>query len=1122
MINILIISKYILLSYYIAMASIIFDLQHYDEHMCNDMIAFAESAGFETCCTNNLLDVFCNSVEQIPQLKSWNTKNGIIELHKKSPRLQHVCSVSDKKNRSKMPSYANSFNMKQIANIYSIPPPSNKKSLVAVVSFGGGIYGNVSPTGVVTNGDFQTYWNALGIRKEDQPTVMLKLLQGAKNNPTVDDGGATMENTLDVETIGGACPTSNLTIVLYIAPNSATFASVFEYVYTTKINGMTPNVVSCSWGQSEIYVPKNDLTATNNILQKMTSNGINICVASGDYGSNNGVGGTGKYVDFPSSCPYVTSVGGTTLKCPNFIYDSSTIETSWSTSGGGFSSKFPKPSYQSNITASGRSTPDIASCGDPNTGVIYYVGGSYEVIGGTSIGAPTIAAYLLAIGANKFINPVLYTVKVNPLLYSSTTSCFHDIVSGTNGAYKANLGYDNCTGWGSINGAVLKTKISTSAPSVTSTPSVRKPIIRGPIILDNNIRPRLSTDVYNFKQLASIYNFPAPSDQPYVVAIPAFSDADKSNLLRGAVQDSTDSSLYTITDGDVQQSWASMGISPENYPLVLMKLMPGATIDPNEGDAEATLDVTTLGAACPSSNLTIIVYVQPNGGTTPYYETFNYIYTTPVVFNGVTYKTNLISSSLGNAEVDVDDADKNATNDLFKTMTEEGINILVASGDEGSYGIKPAVAPYTGLNTGFPDSSPYAVSVGGTTLNCPNLVYDDSTVETVWNNDPVNSATGGGESNFFSKPSYQDIPALSAYTRRCTPDIALDADPYTLSGIYLNGVLTVQGGTSMSAPLFAGFLACINCRQWVTPLLYTAPSSCFHDITEGTNGVNPDFYSAAVGFDLCTGWGTINGLYLANQLSDTIYCTGLAVSPNFLIVEKTKTAQLVATVTPENATNKTLSYTSSDTTIATVSNTGLVTGIKVGLANIEVRTTDGSNLLSIVPVTVISDPICVAKNTMITMVDGSTKPIQNVNRGDRLMCDKETGSFRRVCRLTEMVHHGNAILLPKGLLGNTRDIIITPDHPVWIGNQYRMYSKNIPGAVPIKMLNRVYNIQFEEEGSYYVEGIKVDSMSPNFYQMKLPRNLFFNPLKHNKRLFISEEDDPIRGKPPMSETKLKS
>lgn len=1104
------------------MASIIFDLQHYDEDKCNDMIAFAKSAGFETCCTKSSLDVFCNSVEQIPQLQSWNTQNGIIEIHKKSPRLQHVCSVAVKRNRSKLPTYANSFNIKQIANIYSIPTPSAKKSLVGVVSFGGGLYGNVSPTGVVTNGDFQTYWDALGIRKEDQPTVMLKLLQGAKNNPTVDDGGATMENTLDVETIGGACPTSNLTIVLYIAPNSATFASVFEYVYTTKINGMTPNVVSCSWGQSEIYVPKSDLTATNSILQKMTSNGINICVASGDYGSNNGVGGTGKYVDFPSSCPYVTSVGGTTLKCPNFIYDSSTIETSWSTSGGGFSSKFPKPSYQSNIAASGRSTPDIASCADPNTGVIYYVGGSYEVIGGTSIGAPTIAAYLLAIGANKFINPILYTAKANPLLYSSTASCFHDIVSGANGAYKANLGYDNCTGWGSINGSVLKTKISSSVPSspaspaVPSAPAVRKPIIRRPIILDNNIRPRLSTDVYNFKQLASIYNFPAPSDQPYVVAIPAFSDAGKSNLLRGAIQDSIDDHLYTITDGDVQQSWASMGIAPENYPLVLMKLMPGATIDPNEGEAEATLDVTTLGAACPSSNLTIIVYVQPNGGTTPNYEYFNYIYTTPVVFNGVTYKTNLISSSLGNPELDVDDLDKDQTNQLFKKMTEEGINILVASGDEGSSYNK------VGLNIDFPSSSPYAVGVGGTTLNCPNLVYDDATLEIVWNTDPVNAATGGGTSDFFLKPSYQNIPALSTYTKRCIPDIALDADPETLSGIYLNGELTVIGGTSMSAPLFAGFLACINCRQWITPLLYTAPSNCFHDITEGTNGVDPKFYSAKVGFDLCTGWGSINGLYLNNVLSDNILCTDLTVSPKFLIVEKTKTTQLVATVTPADAINKTLTYTSSDPTIATVSNTGLVTGVVVGSANIEVRTTDGSNLLVIVPVTVISDPICLAKNTMITMVDGSTKPIQNINRGDRLLCDKETGSFRRVCRLTEMIHNGNAILLRKGLLGNTRDIIITPEHPVWIGNEYRMYSKNISGAVPIKILNRVYNIQFEEEGSYYAEGIKVDSMSPNFYQMKLPRNLFFNTLKHNKRLFISEEDDPRRGKPPMSETKLKS
>ena len=65
-------------------------------------------------------------------------------------------------------------------------------------------------------------------------------------------------------------------------------------------------------------------------------------------------------------------------------------------------------------------------------------------------------------------------------------------------------------------------------------------------------------------------------------------------------------------------------------------------------------------------------------------------------------------------------------------------------------------------------------------------------------------------------------------------------------------------------------------------------------------------------------------------------------------------------------------------------------------------------------------------------------------------------------------------------------------------------------------IDQVYSIQFEEEGTFYADGIKVDSLSPNFYTFKLPKELFFNKAKHDKRCVIREEDDPRRGKPPMT------
>ena len=127
-------------------------------------------------------------------------------------------------------------------------------------------------------------------------------------------------------------------------------------------------------------------------------------------------------------------------------------ETSWINAGGGVSTFFPKPSFQTNAKVHPNTTfrcvPDIALNADPNTGILYIVQGQVQQFGGTSIVAPMMAGYLGLIGVNFFVNSKLYTI-------GSQVGAFHDITSGNNGAYRAVAGFDECTGWGSINGKVL-------------------------------------------------------------------------------------------------------------------------------------------------------------------------------------------------------------------------------------------------------------------------------------------------------------------------------------------------------------------------------------------------------------------------------------------------------------------------------------------------------------------------------------------------------------------------------------------------------------------------------------------------------------------------------------------
>lgn len=93
-----------------------------------------------------------------------------------------------------------------------------------------------------------------------------------------------------------------------------------------------------------------------------------------------------------------------------------------------------------------------------------------------------------------------------------------------------------------------------------------------------------------------------------------------------------------------------------------------------------------------------------------------------------------------------------AFNDLFQVATSKGINVCIASGDNGaSDGINDRK-----YHVDFPSSSPYALACGGTNLKCPALTYSDkNTVESCWGNIRNDGAGGGGFSTVFPSLPYQ-------------------------------------------------------------------------------------------------------------------------------------------------------------------------------------------------------------------------------------------------------------------------------------------------------------------------------------------------------------------------------
>jgi kumamolisin len=271
-----------------------------------------------------------------------------------------------------------------------------------------------------------------------------------------------------------------MTILLIVAP--ITFDG-FLSAFNAAINGVVINgtlvkssIISCSWGQPESNYTLSKITTMNNVFKSANTMSIPICAASGDAGASDGL--KGLNVDFPGSSPFVISCGGTTLTCPNLMYDASTNETAWPFTskygggGGGYSKVFPMPTYQQALKGPSqpvlvaaqnmRAIPDIAMNANPMTGVIFILNSRQVVYGGTSIVAPAMAAYIGCVGVSMFYNAKNKTFA-NNVLYSNSGT-FHDIKSGNNGTtpatgFSAGVNYDCCTGLGSLNGTALLAKL---------------------------------------------------------------------------------------------------------------------------------------------------------------------------------------------------------------------------------------------------------------------------------------------------------------------------------------------------------------------------------------------------------------------------------------------------------------------------------------------------------------------------------------------------------------------------------------------------------------------------------------------------------------------------------------
>ncbi len=344
---------------------------------------------------------------------------------------------------------------------------------------------------------------------------------------------------------------------------------------------------------------------------------------------------------------------------------------------------------------------------------------------------------------------------------------------------------------------------------------------------------------------------------------------------------------------DLNTFWTNTGVAQvaSNVTTINVGGGPGGSPDSNI-IFETDLDVEWAGAMAPAAQIRL--YLASNA-----LQTF-----TQISNDLPSYPTmSVLSSSYGNTEGNEGNAVLREYSQITASLAAGGVSILSSSGDSGSNpnataGIGPGNYQSTApLAVSYPASDPSVTGVGGTTVDYSGAWHYSG--EIVWNqindsSDPQPSATGGGVSAFFTKPSWQTGGSvLAGQTMRCVPDVAAisDADlsnvnlgagfaPFTGSdvGVYIydSGDSTpgqAASGTSLSCPVWAGITALINQARasngmgpigLLNPHLYPlSGTNAFNDVTSGNNGA----YSAGAGYDLCTGLGSPNVANLITALA---------------------------------------------------------------------------------------------------------------------------------------------------------------------------------------------------------------------------------------------------------------
>lgn len=305
--------------------------------------------------------------------------------------------------------------------------------------------------------------------------------------------------------------------------------------------------------------------------------------------------------------------------------------------------------------------------------------------------------------------------------------------------------------------------------------------------------------------------------------------------------------VIAVVEGAVDPAYIAhnMALFDAHYhlpPVNIHYLYPGGRYVSKKWNGEDNLDVSLIHGLAPGAVIDLVVEKNP-------LTAFRYIVAHHLA-HIVSYSANTVESRFTHAEIQAYDG-------VLQQMALHGIGIYKGIGDWGALDNNPKGWPKLDtahFKVNFPASSPFVTAVGGTTLQATSAgAYIG---ESVW------AKSGGGFSEWFSRPSWQKAPGIATtQTKRGIPDVAFDANPKTGLLLYEKSRLVPVGGDSAGGPAWSAIAALANevakrPLGFLNPRLYAIARSpyyhlAFHDVVKGGNG-----YAARPGWDPATGLGS--------------------------------------------------------------------------------------------------------------------------------------------------------------------------------------------------------------------------------------------------------------------------